>query len=70
MKLYKLRYETMEGSHQKWFSSRRKAIKFRTFIRRNREDYGIRGSDGLDKVSIIPTLRGILNFLNAYCTGG
>jgi len=70
MKLYRLSYDTEEGPHQRWFSSRRKAVSFRTFIRKNREDYGIQKIHGLGKKTIIPTLRGILNFLNVYCTGG
>jgi len=70
MKLYRLRYNTQEGTHQRWFSSRRKAVSFRTFIRKNRQAYGIQQIHGLSKKNIIPTLRGILNFLNVYCTGG
>lgn len=66
MKLYYLSYETDEGHYKRWFTSMRKAIRHRTWLRKNREDYGLQQMYGINKTDITPTLKGILRFLNVH----
>ena len=70
MKLYYLEYATSEGQHRRWFTSMRKAIRHRTWLNKNREDYGIDTIyNAINKTDITPTLKGILKFLNNHCVG-
>ena len=70
MKLYYLEYQTSEGQHKRWFTSMRKAIRHRTWLNKNREDYGIDTIyNAINKTDITPTLKGILKFLNNHCVG-
>ena len=66
MKLYYLEYQTSEGQHKRWFTSMRKAIRHRTWLRKNRADYGLEQMFGIRKTDITPTLKGILRFLNVH----
>ena len=65
MKLYYLSYET-DQLCKRWFTSMRKAIRHRTWLRKNREDYGLQQMYGINKTDITPTLKGILRFLNVH----
>ena len=69
MKLYYLSYET-DQLCKRWFTSMRKAIRHRTWLHKNREDYGIDTIfNTIYKTDIKPTLKGILKFLNIHCVG-
>jgi len=68
MKLYYLEYET-DQLCKRWFTSMRKAIRYRTRLNKNREDYGIQQIFDINKTDITPTLKGILKFLNVYAVG-
>ena len=70
MKLYYLDYVTKDlGNRRRWFTSMRKAVRHRTWLRKNREDYGLEQMYGINKTDITPTLKGILKFLNNHCVG-
>ena len=68
MKLYYLEYET-DQLCKRWFTSMRKAVRHRTWLHKNREDYGIQQIFDINKTDITPTLKGILKFLNVYAVG-
>ena len=70
MKLYYLDYVTKDlGNRRRWFTSMRKTIRHRTWLNKNREDYGIQQIFDIDKTDITPTLKGILKFLNVHAVG-
>ena len=71
MKLYYLNYVTKDlGNRRRWFTSMRKTIRHRTWLDKNREDYGIDTIyNAINKTDITPTLKGILKFLNNHCVG-
>ena len=68
MKLYYFNYLDWDGPRRKWFTSMRKAVRCRTWLRKNSEEYGVEQIfKTIYKAEITPTLKGILQFLNDYC---